>query len=79
MSVLRDTLNDTLKDTLKDSRIYFNPEELRTKEFNRLIDSLLTHGEVMDEDWAILTPVQKHIYSVINRAMKRVIKRLSNN
>lgn len=55
--------------------IYFDPDELRTKEFNRYIDQLLETGSPDVELHENLTPVQKQVYSVINRAFERYKRR----
>lgn len=51
--------------------ITFNPDELRTKEFNKFIDDLMVKGRVEDEQFHNLTKTQKEMYSVINRAFER--------
>ena len=53
----------------------YDPDELRTQDFNKFVDQLLTSGTVDDELWTNLTPVQREVYSVFNRAMARLARR----
>lgn len=55
--------------------VYFHPDELRTKEFNAFVDRLLTKGDASEEGFTVLTPVQRHVFSVINRAFARITRR----
>lgn len=61
-----------------DGFLYFHPDELRTKEFNQFVDRMLTEGTADEEVFSNLTPVQRQVYSVLNRAFAR-IKRLSDS
>lgn len=57
--------------------IYYDPDELRTKRFNKFIDDLLEKGTVTDESFTELSIVQRDVYSVINRAFSRIKARCS--
>ena len=52
--------------------LVIDPDELRTKSFNKFIDQLLLSGKVDDELWTNLTQAQKEVYSVINRSFARI-------
>lgn len=60
-----------------DGLVYYDPDELRTKDFNKFIDQLLETGTVDDELWTSLTIVQRDCYSVINRSFARIKRRSS--
>lgn len=62
------------KDEETEGLVYFHPNELRTKDFNKFVDRLLTTGDADETMFANLTPVQRHVYSVINRACARLQK-----
>ena len=57
-----------------DGLIYFHPQELRTKDFNKFVDSMLANGCVDEGMFNSLTPVQMHVYSVLNRALARAMR-----
>ena len=50
-------------------------EQLYDKRLNRVIDQTLTNGKVDIESYTQLTPFQKKVWGVTNRAVKRVTTR----
>jgi hypothetical protein len=47
-------------------------DELRTKEFNRIIDHYLTTGTMNAEDYESLTQIQKTVIQTIKRSFARI-------
>lgn len=50
-------------------------EELRTHEFNRLIDQYLTTATMSEEDYHKLTQLQREVVQTLKRAFKRINSR----
>ncbi len=50
-------------------------DELKTREFNKVIDKYLTEGTLDAEEYEECTPRQKDIIQTIKRSFQRLTKR----
>lgn len=49
-------------------------DELKSREFNKILDQYLIDGTISEDDYHRLTPKQRDVIQCIKRSIKRILK-----